>query len=53
MTFSLLSDTDAASMDPSELQEWLADLVDDPEVTDTDFDQARALVHRMLVGPDA
>jgi len=53
MPFRMLSDTEAAAMDSRELQDWLADLVEDPEVTDADYDQARALVHRTLVGPAA
>ncbi|MHA6756963.1 hypothetical protein [Streptacidiphilus sp. PAMC 29251] len=53
MPLSMLSDSEAASMDPRELQDWLADLEDDPEVTDAYVAQARALVHRALVGPAA
>jgi hypothetical protein len=31
-------------MHPTELQDWLTDLVDDSSATDADFDRARTLV---------
>ncbi|MHA6756970.1 hypothetical protein [Streptacidiphilus sp. PAMC 29251] len=53
MMFSLLSDSDAAAMHPTEFQDWLTDLEGDTSVTDADVYAVRALVHRTLVGTDA